>query len=64
MADGIPRYELDVLRWHKDGPQKPCGNADRKAAQVWLAMNGYLVEKEDEGFSIITRGLRVLANCK
>jgi hypothetical protein len=49
---------------HKDGPQQPCENADRKDAQVWPAMNGYLVGKVDEGFSITTKGLRVLANCK
>lgn len=38
MGHDIPRYDLDVLRWHKDQPRPESENTDRRDAQLWLAM--------------------------
>ena len=64
MDSGIPRYELDVLHRHRDQPQRQSEDFDCREAQVWLAMNGYLVQKDDGRFAVTTSGVRVLAKCK
>jgi hypothetical protein len=60
----IPSFELNVLRWHKDRPRIDSDNFDRRDAQLWLAMTGFLGRNDDGEFSITTRGIRVLATCK
>jgi hypothetical protein len=64
MHDEIARYELDVLRWHREQPRQESGEADRRDAQHWLAMAGYLTLGDKGRFSITTKGLRFLASCK
>ena len=58
MSDDIPRYELDVLHWHRDKVQKESDNADRRDAQLWLAMAGFLVRNENCAFSITQKGVK------
>ena len=60
MDCDIPRYELDVLRWHKTEPRKESDNIDRKDAQIWLNMNGYLARNDAGYFSITQKGTRIL----
>jgi hypothetical protein len=62
MGDEITRYELDVLRWHKDRLRKKSDNADRKDSQIWLAMAGYPTQVEEGRFSITTKGPRLLTS--
>jgi hypothetical protein len=64
MPDQIPRFELDVLRWHREMPRAESLNFDRRDAQLWLATAGFLTRSEQGLFSITTKGARVLASCK
>lgn len=64
MPDEVPRFELDVLRWHREHPRPASADPDRQDAQLWLAMAGYLTRSEDGVFSITTKGIRLLAKCK
>ena len=64
MSDEVPRYELDILRWHKDRPRQESDNDDRKDSQLWLALVGYLTRGDDGRYSITTKGLKYLRETK
>jgi hypothetical protein len=54
-------YELDVLRSHRDKPQKASQHPDRREAQNLLASLGCLVRSDASVFSTTSKGLKRLA---
>ena len=60
MLAEIPRFELDVLRWHRDQSRRLSDENDRRDAQGWLALNGYIARNSEDRFSITPKGIHYL----
>jgi hypothetical protein len=64
MDDELTFYDLEVLGWHRDKPQKESDNRDRKEAQKMLASLHYLTRSDEGMFSITAKGLKRLGSRK